>query len=153
MPVHHRADSELHTTETSLDLLQHLSKTGGNTETGRTHRFHTESSAQKGRSNRWGNSANHYTIKKYINQIKLQIQTGIKTRYAPFTTSPCVATVSQQNCSRQLRSQKCLTSPSMGRLCFSFPFRPQVSHFATWVEKQRVYVEEEIMLTEIAALV
>lgn len=63
--------------------------------------------------------------------MKLQIQTGIKTQYAPFTTSPCVATVSQQNCSRQPRSQKCLTSPSMGRLCFSFPFRPQVSHFAT----------------------
>lgn len=52
-------------------------------------------------------------------------------KHARLRTSPCVATLSQQNCSRQVRSQKCLTSPSMARFCFSFPLRLQVSHFAT----------------------
>lgn len=59
------------------------------------------------------------------------------------TTSPCVATVKQQNCNKQFRSQKCLAFPINDRLCFSFPFRLHESHFATWVgaNNSRVYVK------------
>ena len=56
--------------------------------------------------------------------------------HTPFNSSPCVATVWLQNFSRQVWSQKCLTSPSKGRLCFSFPLHPQVSHLATWGSRQ-----------------
>lgn len=41
-----------------------------------------------------------------------------------------------QKCRRHFMPQKYLTSPSSGRLCFSFPLLLQVSHFATWEKNQ-----------------